>query len=360
MVMLACLEHFSYHLNVWYLYSFDSTHIQSLWNQPSLVPLYEFHQKYLGHFLPVDKAFQWVGILFIPWLTHLYIALSGYNLARKTQAETRANLSRSLKIHGFLFCLFMGESLIVSSDFGTALSLFPITIWFAILALSSSIYAWFGVRGVFASLAIIAIHRFASLFHLIQPLSVDPILSAIHPWASHSTEPADYLLDCLFGFWVGWMHFIKKTSNKDKGIMASGSALATLIVGLFIADLFKINPDAVTANDELLSSQPLGVVFILFIEATVLLLVARLEHWSVPSFFKLFTWVGVNSIGVFFIHRIIFLKIFAPIRLHIGSCFDLPMTNTSAELLFVYLPLTLLCYWWLKRTGFFGPLFSRE
>ncbi len=67
-------------------------------------------------------------------------------------------------------------------------------------------------------------------------------------------------------------------------------------------------------------------------------------HLKIP----VLDWTGRHSLLIFAIHRLLFLKFLAPLRVLIGTHLGVPMTNTAWEVCLLYLPLTIFlafCIW---------------
>ncbi len=361
-VTLACFEHFGVILNEWYRSYFDIDDIYSLWNNPQIVEIYSIHEKFLGKILPVDQLFLDISVLFIPWLTHLFIALSGFNLARKSPQQVRSSLAPYLKSCIVLGTIFFLEGLIVAPNFGQGIALYPITIWFFILGLASALYSYTGLKGIQISFMVMFLIKIGESFSIYTIPQPDHLLELIHPWAQHSSNPLNYLIDCLWGIILGkYLFSLDNVRNKTKFFVLFLFVFSlALIYNFHIKSLFVVDSYSITRFDEALSVHMFGTIFILLMCALNLWIVYEFRNQKTCSIFNLFKWIGVNSLGIFLIHRILFIKILAPIRLHIGSYLGLPMTNNSIELVFYYMPATLICFWILKEIRFFGKLIIRD
>jgi hypothetical protein len=356
-VALACLEHFGASLNVWYLNHFDASRIFNFWQNPQEVPLYSFHSRFLGHRLPVDGLMESICLILVPWITHLFIALSGYNLGRKSRETLRESFRPRLSRYLILFLLFLGENLIVTPDFGSGLAWFPVTVWFLVLALVLSLDVFLGVRAT--SLLFVGVVGFNlfSAYRSIEIETIGPILEKIHPWAQGSTEPLHYLPDALLGLLFGrWAVGQERREFESKFILllVSGCMVASASL-IFCKSMFKLDPSQLFATDELLYTLPSGQVFIYAMIVSTLALIHRFKEKQVPNALGLLSSISVHSLGIFLVHRIVFIKIIAPLRFHIGSWLGLPMTNTSVELL-IYFGTMLLLY----RAVWESGVFSKE
>ena len=354
-VVLACLEHFGAALNSWYITTFDPSQIVNLWQNPKEVSLYLFHSSWLGHPLPVDRLMSTVCLTLAPWLTHLFIALSGYNLARTSRADHQKSYTTKLKLFVFLFFLFVAENLIISPNFGMGLALFPVPVWFLILSTLLILDVMLGFKWI---IAIFLFSVFLNLTLAIQGRHLqllNPLIESIHPWAHGSTEPLHFFPDAILGFIFGrsFGHIQGKISSRVHAILLTVMIAFTTGAYFFCKDYFKIDPEMLFAYDDILFYAPAGQLFILGILTSCLVLIHKFQDLRIPRFFRPFIWVSVHSLGIFFIHRIVFIKLLAPLRFHLGSYFSIPMTNSSIELL-IYLGITLLIYKLLHKIEFFG------
>jgi hypothetical protein len=349
-IVLACLEHFGAALNTWYITTFDPSQIVNLWQNPKEVSLYLFHSSWLGHPLPVDRLMSTVCIALTPWLTHLFIALSGYNLARTSRVDHQSSYATKLKLFAFLFFLFVAENQIISPNFGMGLALFPVSVWFLILSVLLIMDVMLSLKWI---MAIFLFSVFLNLTLAVQGRDLhlfNTMIEWIHPWAHGSTEPLNFFPDAILGFILGRSFGqIKGTiSSKKKNILISGVIVFTLVAFYFCKDSFKIDPEMLFAYDDILFYKPSGQLFILGILTSCLILIDKFQNLRIPTFFRPLIWVSLHSLGIFFIHRIVFIKLLAPLRLHLGSYFSIPMTNSSIELL-IYLGITLLVYKFVHR-----------
>jgi surface polysaccharide O-acyltransferase-like enzyme len=112
---------------------------------------------------------------------------------------------------------------------------------------------------------------------------------------------------------------------------------------------------------ESIETSPFGNLAIIFWCSFLLLTLHGLRKAPLPGFARPLQWVGRNSLGIFLIHRVLFLKILAPLRFHFGSYLHLPMTNTTVEAI-AYFSMTGLAYWlmlrnkaWSLLNGFKAP-----
>lgn len=298
-----------------------------------------------------------ICLILLPWITHLFIALSGYNLGKKSRESLRATYRTRLRQYLLLFILFLGENLIAAPDFGSGLAWFPVTVWFPVLAVVLSADVFLGARWTsFVFLGIVGFNLL-SAYRSIDIETIGPILEKIHPWAQGSTEPLHYLPDALLGLlfarWAGGQEQEKFKSSFLTILISGCSAVA--ISFLLCKSKFKIEPDQLFATDELLYTAPSGQVFIYAMIVSILAWIHRYSEKRVPNALGILSWISIHSLGIFLTHRIIFIRILAPLRFHIGSWIGIPMTNTSIELL-LYFGSMLILY----QTLWISGVFSKE
>ena len=358
LVLLACLEHFGSILNSWYIDYFSPSNLFGMWRDPKEVLLYSIHSEWVGHALPVDGLTRICCQVLVPWVTPLFIALSGFNLSRSSPERLRSEYRKRLGTYLFLFFLFFVENLIVSSDFGIGLSLFPISVWFLILAMLLTVQRYTGLLGVGLCFVVSAGINSALTLRGVDLRPLGAVLEKIHPWAQNSAEPLHYLPFAALGFLLG-VQF--RRQRYSEWIWGSNSVfwlivLWTGVAGWMSKDLFQIDPERLFAMDELLLSSFWGQIFLY---GAILLALGGIQQFrkvEAGGLTRLWVWVGKHSLAIFFIHRILFVKVLAPLRLHVGSYFGLPMTNTAYELV-GFLGLVLLLYRVLEKRGFFGRMF---
>lgn len=320
--------------------------------------LYSFHNEFIGKSLAVDQLYLNVAIIFIPWLTHLFIALSGFNIARQKPQARKKSLGLKVRYYLLFFFLFLAEQFVVAPNFGHGLALYPITVWFIILPIIYTIYSLGGVKGtLLAYLGILAI-QFLNSLDIINMYFVRDMLALIHPWALNSSDPMSYLGNGLFGILIGHIIFHSHYFSMWRYKIALFLSIASIGFLVGCIKLFQLDPTLVVRHDELLHNDSIGIFFLYAIVGFVLIMISYSSSNKSPKIFEIFKWVSLNSLGIFLFHRIFFVHLLAPIRLHVYSYFQIPMSNSSLELLLFYLPITLLTYAFLKKMNFFGKIFT--
>lgn len=360
LILFACSEHFTQFLNDWYIETFKKSDIIDLNAVPVLVQQYFYHLKFLGHILSADPISSVIALMFVPWVTHMFIGFAGYNIVRKKPTAIKQNLAQINKGLLFMFFLFYAENFVVTREFFGGLLMLPVVAWMLILIFSNYIYGFFGLSGVLLTFILSLALKVISNLGYFQINYFSHLISSIHPRVVESTEPLNYLPACLAGMLIGIILNQKERSSPIFKKLAFLFGASTLFFLWNSRQLFKHDPLHVFSYDELLTTNNFGVLFIISIIGVSLTLLHQLDKKNPPKWLLPLQYVGANSLGIFLIHRILFIDILAPIRFHLGSYFKLPMTNNIFEVMLIYFPCTVLCYWLLTKFGFFGPLFAKN
>jgi hypothetical protein len=287
----------------------------------------------------------------------LYIALAGFNIPLKSQEERRNGIKSKSRSLGFLFILFIAENFIVSNNFGEAITMFPISSWMIVLLLANLIYAYGGIRYIISLLAFILSLRL--FFGVPYFFKLETILLFLHPWASGSAEPINYIPSCFIGMIIGYLHVGNDFSKKNISTVLKGILFILVVVSFyFVSQKIKVSANDLYAFDECLMNSNAGLFLIYFLISLMMVLFLDWRPKKKILIFSYFEYIGLNSIGIFLIHRVLFLKILAPTRLHIGSYFGLVMTNSFFEL-FIYFNITILVFHFLKKNNFFGSIITK-
>jgi hypothetical protein len=357
LIALSCMEHFSGFLNVWYTDYFRIQDIENTGHSVKFIDLYGKHYFALNQAVSADTVQGWFHRWLIPWLPHLYIALAGFNLGRKDPQSLRHRNGSALTYFIILIGLFILENFLVAPHFGQAISVNPIMIWmFVLLALNwicsrLSVVRTSVVFGIALGLQLLQNlplgFRIPSFFELLQ---------RVHPWSYH-TEFLPYFISGLLGFLI---HRGLRQSNVQQWLRRGWMGVAAAIsVGTFfkIRDLFVYDPSSILDSHDRIHPDPFGLVFILSTLVWILLWVYSYEFKTARNKLKLATYISTYSLSLFLIHRVLFVRLIAPVRLHVGSYFGLTLTNHWYEL-FVYFGAVLLIHEGLRRGGVLGPILN--
>jgi hypothetical protein len=145
-IILALYQHFSYYINVWYVDYFRDA--------IALTTTYSVHFPMIGKKVLIGNIEYWFALIFTPWVSQIYLTMSAFNLAKRTQEEFSENLFFKLKIFSLIFIFFVFENFIVAPNFGQAISFYPIMLWMVVLSLLAIIYRYSGINGIFVLSAI--------------------------------------------------------------------------------------------------------------------------------------------------------------------------------------------------------------
>jgi len=97
--LLALDQHFAYYLNVWYVDYFRDA--------IALGTTYAHLLPQIGKNLSTGPIEYWLALIFTPWVSQIYLTMSAFNLAKKTQDEFRQKLIEKIKILGLIFLFFI-------------------------------------------------------------------------------------------------------------------------------------------------------------------------------------------------------------------------------------------------------------
>jgi len=87
-----------------------------------------------------------------------------------------------------------------------------------------------------------------------------------------------------------------------------------------------------------------GTLYILGIQSVVISTFLWLEKKSLKLNIPVFMWIGRNSILVFVLHRIFFVRILAPLSVLCGTFFNRPIGASALEV-YIYIGITIgFCY----------------
>jgi hypothetical protein len=143
---------------------------------------------------------------------------------------------------------------------------------------------------------------------------------------------------------MGYFHYhanhFKKVKNQY--FMMFGTVL--VLVYAKFGEPFSIMRDDVFMTEHDLASTFTGTLYILGVQAIVISAFLWLEDRNVKFKIPVVSWIGINSILIFALHRILFVRIIAPVSVMVGSIVGRTLTPTFLEL-YTYIIITLvICY----------------
>lgn len=334
-VVLALLEHYNYYLNKWYVDYFKEF--------SAVKTTYSVHYQMLGKVIPSDSITNTIALIFIPWVSQVYLALATFNIAKESQDSLRNRLNDKLKTLLILLFVFYLENFLVAQDFGQAISFNPIMLWMIILGLINIFYAKFGVRGVFF-LTMLSLLRWNIP---IQSLSVgieEFVQSQVHPSFEYDARIEYFLSSGCLGFFLGYMYYHWNNHFEKKALLTIIISSVFILTYFVFTTGYEVDPTDPYRFEHVCSQTPLGTLFLLGAQALVITSFVLLETKGVIIRNKFFTWVGINSLLVFLLHKILFLKVIMPISLFFHSMIGKTITDTILDTSIYILAVLFLCW----------------
>ena len=349
-VLLALDQHFSYYLNVWYLdYFRDSM---------ALKTTYASHFPLIGKTLSVGPIEYWLALIFTPWVSQIYLTMSAFNLAKRSQEDFKGNLSSKLKIFGLIFLFFILENFIVAPNTGEAISFYPIMLWMIVLSLLSVLYKNLGIRAI-AALTFISLFRFVVPIDLLSDFWESAIKNMFHPGYEYDARLEYFILSGCLGFFMGHIHYHKFNLRKKKNTYFILSGLFFIVLFYFFGDKFTIDPSNVFSTEHTLAGTFWGTLYILGVQGLVISLFLLLEEKNITFNLPVINWIGMNSLLVFSLHRILFVKFIAPASAMMGNFLGYTLSPSSIQL-YIYITFTLIICYIIKRTPIIEIIFQRK
>ena len=334
-VILALQQHFTYYMNMWYVEFFrDSIALRTT---------YASHFSMIGNQLNSGTVNYWFAYLFTPWVSQIYLTMSAFNLAKRDQAEFGESLSGKFKIYGLIFIYFVLENFIVAPNTGQAISFYPIMLWMVVLAILSLIYNYMGIKGI-AVLTLLSLSIFVVPVELISDFLAEIVRTRIHPGFEYDARLEYFILSGCLGFIMGYVHYHLPNYKHKKDMIFALIGLALVLIYKFLGDPFIVYADDVLRTEHDLAATFTGTAYILGIQAIVISFFLWLERKRVYLKVPVIMWVGVNSLLVFALHRIFFIKLIAPISALVAGLSGRTLSANFIDI-YIYIFITLgLCY----------------
>lgn len=338
-LIFALDEHFTYYVNMWFVEYFrDSIALDST---------YSYYSTMIGKQIPTDAFNYILGISFIPWVSHVYLTLACFNLAKRTKLEFKDILNNKLKIFGMIFVFFVLENFIVAPDTGQALSIYPIMMWMVIMSLIAVLYRYFGVKAI-VLLSIISLFRFfMNNSHIGDSIQLWGE-NNIHPSFEYDARLEYFLTSGCVGFLLGFVHYHIDQLKKVKDYFG-------VIIGFILFMVWYVYGEPVVlihtnafAREHDWAVSPSGYCMIIGLQVLVISLFLKLEQMNITFNWPIINWVGINSILVFALHRVLFVKLIAPISVLIGSMIGRTITAHWVEM-YSYALITIGLCWLIKK-----------
>jgi hypothetical protein len=347
-VCLALLQHFTYYFNVWYKYYFNM--------REATLELYALHVPYLGKSLEMDDFVYVLALIFTPWVTQIYLAMAAFNLATRRGEAFAGVFPQKLRIYLLLLLFFTIENFIVAPDFGEAISFYPLQAWMVILSLLAVVYRYAGVHGILVLFVLSLVDLATPDTGLADTLEY-LVQQEIHISYEYNARLGYFLTSGCMGLLLGYIHFQKPewAARKDFITFAVGAAL--LVVWMLVGDAYHVNRFEIYETENLMVKTFANSLYVFGLELTVLAAFLYLERKGVRfgagglKFLKPFVWIGVHSLMVFALHRVIFVYLIMPVHVFISSVLEEPLYINSVYSL-VYVALCALAGYFIQKTNF--------
>lgn len=323
-VILALHQHFTYYMNMWYVDFFRDT--------IALSSTYSVHFEMIGKQLTTSAASHWFAVVFTPWVSQVYLTMSAFNLAKRDQQSFSEGMSGKLKIFGMIYLFFVLENFIVAPNTGQAISFYPIMLWMIILMLLSFVYKFMGIKGV-AVLTLLSLFIFVVPIELLSDFFQEIIRTKIHPGYEYDARIEYFILSGCLGFIMGYVHYHLPNFKTKKDFIFAGIGFALVLLYVLLGDPFTVDPADVLSTEHSLARTFTGTCYVLGIQAIVISAFLWLERKGIRFNVPVITWVGVNSILVFALHRILFVKLIVPFS---GLIASMNGWILSADIIYVY------------------------
>lgn len=339
-IILALDQHFTYYINMWYVEFFrDSI---------ALTSTYKIHFPMIGQVIATDSFNHMLGVIFTPWVSQVYLTLASFNLAKKSQLIFKDDLLQKLKIFGLIYLFFLIENFIVAPNMGQAISFYPIMLWMVIMSVLSVVYSWLGIKGI-VGITFLSLFRWVLPIDLLSDLFQSLMITNVHPGFEYDARVEYFFTSGCLGFLMGYVHYHCPNVKhlKDFYFMLMGLVFVAVYVGY--GDSYVIDPANAFAHEHDLAQSFSGTLYILGIQALVISAFLWLEKKSIRFNVPVVTWVGLNSILVFAIHRIFFVRILAPVSVLVGTWFNRTLGASTFEM-YTYVGLTIVFCYFIKTS----------
>lgn len=302
-VFLALYQHYCGFLNYWMVYYFRET-------RETIEQYYPNFLDYMGVRIPMDTTAYWFSMIFTPWVTHVYLALAAFNLARRQGEEFDRSFFKKISVYVTLFFFFFFENFTVAVNFGDALSFYPLMAWMLILILIACAYRFARLKGV-VFLMVLNYSRF--LFPESWSLSdqgVSFLQYWIHPEFNYESRIEYFLESGCLGFIIGHELY---TGRLKKSFIPT-VIMCLIIIGAWVlwGPEIKMERLDLFATEHDLAKDWLGMLFLLSIQYLVITSFLYAEARDIIFKLTLFQWIGVSSLLVFGLHRLYFVHIAGP------------------------------------------------
>ena len=338
-VVLALLEHYSFFLNKWYVEYFrDFSAVKTI---------YSSHLDQLGKILLSDTGTNILGLIFIPWVSQIYLALASFNISKDSSEDLNAKLSSVLKKITVLFFVFYLENFIVANDFGQAISFNPIMLWMIILGLINIFYAKFGVRGIYF-LTTLSLLRWILPIHELSIGIEEFIQTRVHPSFEYDAKIEYFFTSGCLGFLLGYLHYHAKVNYNKVALGISFLSIFIIIAYFTLTSGYEVDPADIYLHEHDCARTLIGSSFLWAVQALIISNFVLLERNGLVINISFFKWVGVNSLLVFLAHKILFLKVVMPFTTYFYAILGWKIENNYYEV-FAYTGIVLFLCWMIQK-----------
>ena len=334
-IILALDQHFTYYINMWYVDYFRDA--------IALTSTYAVHFSMIGKQVSSDYFNHFLAIVFTPWVSQIYLTMAAFNLAKKNQLDFSNGIKNKFKIFGMILLYFILENFIVAPNSGQAISVYPIMLWMLILAIISLIYNYIGIRGVLI-FTLLSLLRFLVPIEYLSDFLEELIQGSIHPGFEYDARFEYFVLSGCLGFIMGYVHYHMPLYKNKKDFLFACLGATLVLLYVLIGDTFVVPYDDFFRTEHDLARTFSGTAYIVGIQSIVISTFLWLEKKNIKMNVPLINWIGVYSLIIFALHRILFVKLIAPISIMIGSLTGRTLGASIVEI-YIYVFITLgICF----------------
>lgn len=334
-IILALDQHFTYYINMWYVDYFRDA--------MALTSTYSVHFPMIGKQVSSDFFNHLLAVVFTPWVSQIYLTMAAFNLARKDHITFGQELGSKSKVFGLIFLYFVLENFIVAPNTGQAISFYPIMLWMVILGFISVIYKFLGIRGVLV-FTLLAMLRFIIPVEMISDFFESVVQTKIHPGFEYDARFEYFVLSGCLGFIMGYVHYHMPLQKHKKDFMFMGLGAFLVLIYVLVGDAFTVPYDDFFITEHDLARTFSGTAYIIGVQAILISAFLWMEKRGIKFNVPLVNWVGIYSLMIFALHRILFVRLIAPVSIMIGSITGRTLGASIYEI-YIYVFITLaICY----------------
>lgn len=309
----------------------------------ALTSTYAVHFPMIGKQVSSDYFNHLLAIIFTPWVSQIYLTMAAFNLANKDQLTFGVEIGNKFKVFGMIFLYFILENFIVAPNTGQAISFYPIMLWMVVLVCISLVYSYLGIRGILV-FTFLALLRFVVPVEYLSDFFEEVIRGRIHPGFEYDARFEYFVLSGCLGFIMGYVHYHMPLYKHKKDLLFAGFGALLVLIYVLIGDTFVVAYDDFFSTEHDLARTFSGTAYIIGIQAIVISAFLWLEKKNIKFNIPLINWVGVYSLMIFALHRILFVKLIAPISIMVGSFTGRTLGASIVEI-YIYVFITLgICY----------------